>query len=139
LVRHVLGNLVDNAIRYAWKDGGGVPEENRRKNRIVIRYQPEGQNVRVEVEDNGVGIPAFDQKFIFQKFFRSTNAVRRQTEGSGLGLFIVKSLLENTGGTIGFRSAENKGSTFWFMLPLHSRQRKGRVEARAEQQRERKT
>ena len=129
LVRHVLGNLVDNAIRYAWKDESAVPAENRRKNLMVIRYRPEEQSVRVEVEDNGVGIPAHDQKFIFQKFFRSTNAVRRQTEGSGLGLFIVKSLLESTGGTIGFRSVEDKGSTFWFTLPLQPRQRHGRVEA----------
>ena len=128
LVRHALGNLLDNAIRYAWKDGEAVPKEDRRENRIVIRYFPEGQNVRVEVEDNGVGIPAHDQKYIFQKFFRSSNAVRRQTEGSGLGLFIVKSLLEKTGGGIGFHSTEDKGATFWFTLPLSS---KARLSAKA--------
>ena len=127
-VRVVLQNLIDNAIRYAWKDGEAVPKEDRRENRIVIRYFPEGQNVRVEVEDNGVGIPAHDQKYIFQKFFRSSNAVRRQTEGSGLGLFIVKSLLEKTGGGIGFHSTEDKGSTFWFTLPLSS---KARLSAKA--------
>src|SRR3989344_5812219 len=130
IVRHALGNLLDNAIRYAWKDGEAVPKEDRRENRIVIRYFPEGQNVRVEVEDNGVGIPAHDQKYIFQKFFRSSNAVRRQTEGSGLGLFIVKSLLEKTGGGIGFHSTEDKGSTFWFTLPLSS---KARLSAKAKQ------
>ena len=128
LVRHVVGNLVDNAIRYAWKDGDSVPKDGRRKNRLVIRYRPEGQFVRVEVEDNGVGIPLHDQKFIFQKFFRSTNAVRRQTEGSGLGLFIVKSLLESTGGEIGFQSVENKGSTFWFTLPFRAKPHKQKVQ-----------
>lgn len=125
LVRHVLANLLDNAIRYAWKGGEAVPPEGRRRNRIIIRYRHEGQTVRVETEDNGVGIPAEDQKYIFQKFFRSSNAVRRQTEGSGLGLFIVKSLLEKSGGQIGFRSEENKGSTFWFTLPYRAKTYKG--------------
>lgn len=117
LVRHVLGNLIDNAIRYAWKGSEAAPQGKRERSRIVIRLKDEGSNARVELADNGVGIPAEDQKFIFQKFFRSSNAVRRQTEGSGLGLFIVKSLLEKAGGEIGFKSEENKGSTFWFTLP----------------------
>lgn len=123
LVRHVVGNLIDNAVRYAWNDMETVPQEDRRRNRITIRYRSEGSDVRVEVEDNGVGIPTQDQKYIFQKFFRSGNAVRRQTEGSGLGLFIVKSLLEKAGGKIGFHSVENKGSTFWFTLPYQPRRR----------------
>ncbi|HZX50101.1 MAG TPA: HAMP domain-containing sensor histidine kinase [Candidatus Paceibacterota bacterium] len=117
LVRHILGNLVDNAIRYAWRDHEPIPNGDR-KAQIVIAYRGAGDRLRVEVRDNGVGIPRQDQKYIFQKFFRSTNAVRRQTEGSGLGLFIVKSLLEKAGGEIGFASEENKGSTFWFTLPF---------------------
>ncbi len=125
LVRHIVGNLMDNAVRYAWEDRDAVLHEERRENRIHIRYRAEGEHVRVEVEDNGVGIPAQDQRYIFQKFFRSSNAVRRQTEGSGLGLFIVKSLLEKAGGRIGFRSVENKGSTFWFTLPYNAKGDKG--------------
>lgn len=121
LVRHVLENLLDNAARYAWKGAENASAlAQRRKNRIVVRYRSQENRLRAEVEDNGVGIPSEDQKYIFQKFFRSSNAVRRQTEGSGLGLFIAKSLLEKAGGEIGFQSEENKGSTFWFTLPYRT-------------------
>jgi len=66
-----------------------------------------------------VGIPKDDQKFIFQKFFRSENAIRQQTQGSGLGLFIAKSIIERFDGQIGFESEKSKGSTFWFTLPIN--------------------
>jgi signal transduction histidine kinase len=118
LVHHVLANLVDNAIRYAWRAHGIEKQQRARKGNITIRYFNVGTQIRCEVEDNGVGIPVRDQKYIFQKFFRSSNAVRHQTTGTGLGLYIVQALLKRMGGSVGFESEENKGSTFWFTLPI---------------------
>lgn len=111
-VRGIVSNLIDNAIRYSKKQ-----EEKTEKSRVVIRYHMQGSSLWVEVEDSGVGIPTQDQKYIFQKFFRSDNALKHQTRGSGLGLYIAKSIAEKMGGSIGFRSAQNKGSIFWFLLP----------------------
>jgi len=106
-IRQVIENLLDNAIRYI-KDKGEVE----------IWLEKKNKNVYFEIKDNGVGIPKEDQKYIFQKFFRSENILRYQTQGSGLGLFISKAIIEMSGGKIGFKSQENKGSTFWFTLPI---------------------
>jgi len=106
-IRLVVENLLDNAIRYI-KDRG----------RAEILLEKKGKNLYFEIKDNGVGIPKGDQKYIFQKFFRSENILRYQTQGSGLGLYISKAIVERSGGKIGFKSEENKGSTFWFTLPI---------------------
>lgn len=103
----VIENLIDNAVRYT--KGGGE---------IKIILEKKDKNLYFEIKDGGVGIPKQDQKFIFQKFFRSENAMRQQPQGSGLGLFISKSIIEKFGGKIGFVSQENMGSTFWFTLPI---------------------
>ena len=103
----IINNLLDNAIRYI-----------REKGKIEIKLSKNKNNLYFEIKDNGVGIPKEDQKFIFQKFFRSENIMRYQTEGSGLGLFIVKSIVEKLGGKINFKSQEGRGSTFWFTLPI---------------------
>ncbi len=71
-----------------------------------------------EIKDNGVGIPKEDQKYIFQKFFRSKNIMRYQTQGIGLGLYISKLIIEKLRGRIWFKSREGVGSTFWFTLPI---------------------
>ncbi len=105
-VKLAIGNLLDNAIRYT-----------KEKGKVKINLKKKNYNLYFEVEDNGVGIPKKDQKYIFQKFFRSENIKRYQTEGSGLGLYIAKSIIEKSGGKIGFTSKENRGSTFWFTLP----------------------
>ncbi|MDP2641521.1 MAG: HAMP domain-containing sensor histidine kinase [Candidatus Yanofskybacteria bacterium] len=115
-IRQVLSNLLDNAIRYAWKDG--ETGATKAKKRVAIRYFRRGAFLQFEIEDNGVGIPQRDHKYIFQRFFRSSNALRHETQGTGLGLYIVKSILEKAGGKIQFSSKENKGSKFWFIIPL---------------------
>jgi len=103
----VIDNLLDNAIRYI-KDKG----------KVEIKLEKNDKNLYFKIKDNGVGVPRDDQKYIFQKFFRSENAMKHRTDGSGLGLYIVKSIIEKSKGKIGFKSEENKGSTFWFTLPI---------------------
>jgi signal transduction histidine kinase len=106
-IRQVIENLLDNAIRYT-----------KGKGKVKIRIKSEKNFVHFEIEDNGVGIPKEDQKFIFQKFFRASNVLKYKTQGTGLGLYISKAIIERSGGKIGFKSQEGVGSTFWFKLPI---------------------
>jgi signal transduction histidine kinase len=99
----ILDNLIDNSLHYT-RSGGIIT--------VTARVFPE--RVRIEVKDNGIGISKQDQKELFQKFKRGANANNVHTDGSGLGLFIVKKMVEaEPGGRVGFESELNKGSTFW--------------------------
>ena len=110
-LKEVLENLVGNAIKYN-KDGGIV--------RIQV-YQPAGEEVLLcEVSDSGYGIPVDQQSKIFQKFFRAVSSETQQVQGSGLGLFITRMLVEKMGGSLMFTSVEHEGSTFAFTLPVFS-------------------
>jgi len=109
-IKLVLDNLLNNAIRYSKKKG-----------KVEIQAVKKNKNLNFQIKDNGVGIPKEDQKYIFQKFFRAANAFRYQTQGSGLGLYITKLIVENLGGKIGFQSEEDKGSTFWFTIPIFTK------------------
>jgi len=103
----VIQNLVDNAINYT-KKGGEI--------KITIDYHKE--EIIFSVKDNGIGISDSQKKRIFSKFFRGDNAVRAETEGTGLGLYIAKNIIEAHKGKIWFESEENKGTTFFFSLPI---------------------
>lgn len=106
-IKLVIDNLLSNAIRY-----------NKGKGKVEIRVLRKNKDLYFEIKDNGVGIPKDDQKYIFQKFFRAQNATKYQVQGSGLGLYIAKLIVEKLGGKIDFKSGEGKGSTFWFTLPI---------------------
>ncbi len=101
-------NLIDNAIKYTPPKG-----------EIVVSLKQIEKEVEFLVKDSGVGIPKEQQKRIFTKFFRSANVIRMETDGSGLGLFIAKNIIEVHGGKIWFESEEGKGSTFYFTLPIN--------------------
>jgi PAS domain S-box-containing protein len=109
LLRMVLQNLISNAIKYT-PHGGKIT--------CSIKKDSRGENVKICVQDTGIGIAKSEQKNIFNKLFRAPNAISLQTEGNGLGLYIAKSVLEESGGTIGFKSQKDKGTTFTVTLPL---------------------
>lgn len=107
-VRAVFQNLIDNSIKYS-KSGQTVS---------VKFDNPDKFHVRIRVIDNGIGIPVADQKNIFTRFYRAPNAQKMEANGSGLGLYIAKNILESHGGSIKFTSAEHAGTTFEIEFPL---------------------
>jgi len=106
-VRVVLQNLIDNALKYS--DHG---------DHIFISAKISGNMVEVSVKDTGIGISQEQQEKIFEKFFRADNARKKESVGSGLGLYTVKTIVEKHGGKLWFESQEGQGSTFFFTLPI---------------------
>ncbi len=107
-VRQILDNLVSNAIKYS-PDGGIVR----------IGAWSNGRALTVYVADQGVGIPPEEQGKLFKRFYRIDSSERRTTKGTGLGLYLVKSLVEAQGGRVWVHSEPGKGSTFFFTLPIY--------------------
>ena len=106
-IQEVLTNLASNAVKYT--PAGGE---------VTIAAHRQGDRLVIAVSDNGLGIAPEDQAKVFEKFYRVKNADTRQIVGTGLGLPIVKRVVEAHGGTIKLESAPGKGSTFTVSLPL---------------------
>lgn len=103
----VLQNFIDNALKYTPNNGT-----------ITVKVAMAGRYVKVIITDTGIGVPKEQAMRLFTRFFRGTNAVKRQTEGSGLGLFLAKNIVMRHGGNVAVETEEGKGSMFSFTLPL---------------------
>ena len=113
LTRIVFQNLLTNAVKY-------TPEEG--KISISIAMSTDETMFTISVSDTGYGIPKGDQSRIFTKLFRASNIREKETDGTGLGLYIIKSIVEHSGGTVTFESEEGKGTTFTLTLPVSGMQ-----------------
>lgn len=100
-------NIIENAIFYT--KSGGIE--------LLVEYVPAKKEFKVRIKDTGIGIPENQKVRIFSRFFRGGTALKTETEGSGLGLFIAKNIIEAHNGKIWFDSQEGKGTTFYFTLP----------------------
>ena len=105
-IRFVFENLLENAIRYTPKKGTVLCSLTRNRDMLAVA-----------IKDSGIGIPKKEQKNIFTKFYRGTNATGTVTDGSGLGLFVARAIVLKHGGTITFESVPGRGSTFTVLLP----------------------
>ena len=107
-IREALDNLVDNAIRYTPKGG-----------KISLSIQKIDDKVVINIKDTGIGIPKDEIKNLFQKFYRASNATQMHTDGSGLGLFIVKKVIDaHPLAQISLTSEEGKGTSFTLSFPI---------------------
>ena len=107
LLKQALINIVDNAIKYSTDRG-----------RVEIGARVHNNQAEVTVSDHGIGIPEIDQDRLFTEFFRAQNAKDKTDEGTGLGLVLVKHIMESFGGSVSVQSAVGKGSRVMLIIPL---------------------
>ncbi len=117
LLTVIFQNLISNSVKYTQKGG-----------QIIVSTQYKKPNLLISVSDNGIGIPSAQQTQIFAKLFRADNAQKLNSSGNGLGLYIVKAMVQRMGGTIWFDSIENEGTNFYVKIPLYDRFRTKRGE-----------
>jgi PAS domain S-box-containing protein len=110
LIRQVLLNLLSNAIKYT--PAGGA---------VDVRVGRAGENILWAVRDTGIGIPPEGQARLFEKFYRADNAVTLETEGTGLGLYLARLIVERLGGRVWCESEVGAGTTFKLTVPLTDR------------------
>ncbi len=107
LLNEAIANLISNAIKYS------LP-----KSKVTISLTHKGDDIICGVKDQGYGIPKADQSSVFMKFFRGSNVKEKESVGTGLGLYMVKGVIDNLEGKIWFESHENKGTTFFLSVPI---------------------
>jgi len=105
-IETTLNNLVENAMKYS-----------RDEKEISVKVEKKGSYVAISVSDKGTGIPKNSLRYIFDKFYRVEDSLTAKTKGHGLGLSIVKNMVELNGGTINVKSDYGKGSTFIVKFP----------------------
>ncbi len=106
-ISEVINNLINNAMKYT--QAGGV---------ITVSLRPNGDVIQVEVSDNGPGIPKAAQERLFTKFYRVERSLTTGNRGTGLGLYICRTIVKLHHGEIGVTSTEDQGATFFFRLPI---------------------
>ncbi|MFT4532385.1 MAG: signal transduction histidine kinase, partial [Candidatus Saccharimonadales bacterium] len=106
-IRQVIMNFLDNAIYYTPQDG-----------KITIDLEEKDNNVNLTVSDTGIGVPKEEQGKLFTKFYRAENAKKARPDGTGLGLFMAKKVIEAHKGSVIFESKVGTGSSFGFSIPL---------------------
>jgi len=107
-IRQVIMNFIDNSVYYTEKGG------------VTVKCSASHKDFVFEVRDTGIGVPKEMQQKLFAKFYRADNARRLRPDGTGLGLYLAKRVIEDHKGELIFRSTPGKGSVFGFRLPIHS-------------------
>lgn len=108
-IRQVMMNFIDNAVYYTTEGS------------VTVTLDHDKSNVIFKVEDTGIGVPKEQQKNLFTKFYRADNARHVRPDGTGLGIYLAKRVMDDHGGELIFHSVEGKGSTFGFKLPIKSK------------------
>jgi len=107
-IQQVVMNFMDNAMYYSKPDGGA----------ITIQLKKKADAIEFTVRDTGIGVPKDEQAKLFSKFFRAENARRQRPDGTGVGLYLAKKVVDAHDGEVIFSSKEGKGSVFGFSLPI---------------------